>query len=144
MKIQVRMGLVIAVGVVAAAAIATRAARAGYKAEYGITCEFWDDDRGRCSGSMGSIRADSSNKSYLSIAVEGRYPPAGTVGWAYVFMRDAAGNTRQCRIGGASEGLIEAARSATADSWVSVTWNGIGDCTELSVERGSHMRPTTL
>jgi hypothetical protein len=142
MKIQSKVGLVVTVAVVATAGIVvTKAAQAGAKRDYPLVC---DDSSRSCSGSMGTVRADSSTKALISIEMFGQAPPQGTVGWAYVYIRDSAGTTRQCRIGGDRQGLIEAARYATADSWVSVEWDSIGDCSSLSVENGSYIRPTTL
>lgn len=129
------------VGVAAVAAIvASKAAQAGYKKDYALVC-----DDSSCHGSMGTVRADANAKTYISVEHYGRSPNLnGTVGWAYIYFRDAAGTTRQCRIGGEHTGLIEAARAITSDSYVDVSWDSSGFCETLVVENSSHLRPKTL
>jgi hypothetical protein len=138
MKMQSKAALVALVGVsVVGGAVWTKVAQAGYKNDYDIDLNL---DARYARGSLGTIRASANTKAYLSIELFG----GTSVGWAEVWMRDAAGTTRTCRIGGDRQGMIATARSATGDSYVDVSWDAGGDCSSLMVENSSHLRPKTL
>jgi hypothetical protein len=142
MAIKLRAFLVASavVTVVAATVIglSSTPAHAGFTAEYPTHVRIQSGGTGFVMGSLGSARATSDSTAYISVNVIG-VPGALTV---RAVGRDGVGTTRSCS--STDPAIIQLALSINGDSWISFHWDADGNCTKMTVENASNLRPKTL
>ncbi len=125
--------------VAAAMALSAGSALGGSGVSAPVTILDDDTGAGFASGNTLGVRNSANNVEYISCFLWGlpASPPNPLAG-GYCHARNAAGLSRVCLL---KDGMIEAAKSITAYSYIRFWYDQDGNCTMLTVESGSQHLP---
>src|SRR5262249_17500944 len=117
----------------AAATAAVRTAQAGAKSAYPL---YVDTTNRIAMGAIGDIRGSSDTTQFITCELTAySYGAVNASCWG----RDANSKSFSCST--TNSAMISAVQAISGDSFLDVSWDAQGNCTEISVEQASWASP---